>query len=283
MSSNELGLFLRSRRNSVTPAQVGLPGGARRRTPGLRRAELATLAGVSVEYVTRLEQGRDQHPSAQVLAALADALQLSSPERVHLLQLSKMAGAGFTCTAPGAPTDEVRPSVRAVVEQLEPAPAALFSRTDQVIAHTPTYRRLMEPLGLFDGVPNLAGFVFTDPRAHQVFPDWSQQADEAVATLKRGPFRSDPAIAALVDELTVAAGADFTDRLETVPGLPPVIGITRVQHPDLGELRLSHETLEISHDPGLRLIVQLPADPHTAAALDQLAGRRPGALRAVAG
>ena len=283
MTGNELGLFLRSRRDAVTPAQVGLPTGSRRRAPGLRRAELATLAGVSVEYVTRLEQGRDQHPSPQVLAALADALQLSSPERVHLLQLSKMAGAGFACTAAGVPTDEVRPSVRAVVEQLEPAPAALFSRTYRVIAQTPTYRRLMEPIGLFDGMPNLAHFVFTDPRARDVFPDWELHADEAVATLKRGPFRSDPAIAALVDELTVAAGPEFTDRLDTVPGLPPLVGITRMHHPELGELRLSHETLEVSHDPGNRLIVQLPADPRTAAALDQLAGRRPGGLRAVAG
>ncbi|MBI0384744.1 helix-turn-helix transcriptional regulator, partial [Streptomyces albiflaviniger] len=89
MSDNELGLFLRSRREAVAPADVGLPTGPRRRTPGLRRAELATLAGVSVEYVTRLEQGRDRRPSAPVLSALADALRLTASERVHLHRLSK--------------------------------------------------------------------------------------------------------------------------------------------------------------------------------------------------
>src|SRR5689334_19099392 len=94
MGDTELGAFLRAHREAVPPAALGLPDGNRRRTPGLRRAELATLAGVSVDYLTRLEQGRDRSPSAQVLAALADTLGLSREERIHLYRLAKTAAAG---------------------------------------------------------------------------------------------------------------------------------------------------------------------------------------------
>src|SRR3954451_11246431 len=97
VSDNELGLFLRVRREAVTPAEVGLPTGPRRRAAGLRRSEVAALAGVSVEYVTRLEQGRDRRPSPQVLSALADALLLTGSERAHLYRLTKAADPRFDC------------------------------------------------------------------------------------------------------------------------------------------------------------------------------------------
>src|SRR5690349_903696 len=97
VSDNELGLFLRVHREAVTPADAGLPTGPRRRAPGLRRSEVAALAGVSVEYVTRLEQGRDRRPSPQVLSALADALRLTAGERAHLHRLTKAADPGYNC------------------------------------------------------------------------------------------------------------------------------------------------------------------------------------------
>ncbi|MFD6161272.1 helix-turn-helix domain-containing protein [Nocardia sp. NPDC060256] len=282
MSDNELGLFLRTRREAVTPAQVGLAAGARRRTPGLRRSELATLAGVSVEYITRLEQGRDRRPSPQVLSALADALRLSTSERVHLHVLTKSADAGFNCLGGAQPPREVRPAVRAILDRLEPAPAVVVNRLTEVLAHTDGYHRLMAPFGLFDTTPaNLARFVFTDARARTAYPDWHHLADQTVATLKHGPFRKDSHIATLADELTVTVGPEFTDRVETVPSLPAATGITRFAHPEAGQLRLAYETLDLSADADQRLIVHLPADESTAAALDQLAGRRPGALRAV--
>lgn len=278
-----MGLFLRSRREAVTPAQVGLPTGARRRTPGLRRAELATLAGVSVEYITRLEQGRDRRPSPPVLGALADAMHLAPSERVHLYRLTKAADAGFSCMGTAQPPREVRPTVRAVLDRLEPAPAVVVNRLREPLAWTEGYERLMAPTGLLDdeGWANLALFVFTDRRARTVYPDWDHIADEVVAALKQGPFRADPHIAALADELTVAAGAEFTRRVESVPGLAAATGITRLVHPDAGNLRLSYETLELSADDDQQLIVYLPADDSTAHALDALAGRRPGGLRAV--
>ncbi|GGL09529.1 transcriptional regulator [Nocardia jinanensis] len=277
-----MGLFLRSRRDAVAPAQVGLPTGARRRAPGLRRSELATLAGVSVEYITRLEQGRDRNPSPQVLAALADALALTSAERIHLYRLTK-ADTGFHCMGRARPGREIRPTIQALLDQLEPAAAVVVNRLTDVLACTDGYRRLMQPTGALDGehYANLAHFTFTDPRAREVYPDWDHLADQLVATLKQGPFRADPEIAALADQLTITAGAAFTDRVATVPNLPAATGVTRVTHPEAGALRLAYETLDLFADDDQQLIVHLPADPATAAALDGLAGHRPGNLRAV--
>ncbi|MFK0171026.1 helix-turn-helix domain-containing protein [Streptomyces sp. NPDC090306] len=282
MSTNELGLFLRLRREAVTPAEAGLPTGPRRRTPGLRRAELATLAGVSVEYVTRLEQGRDRRPSAPVLAALADALRLTPSERVHLHRLAKGADPGFSCQGGAGPNRAVRQTVRALLEQLEPAPAVVLNRLSEILACTDGYRRLAEPLGLLDGVrPSLARFVFTNPRARAVYPDWDAVADEQVAALKQGPGSTDAHVGALMAELTVFCGESFAGRLVTVPGLPRPNGVVRMVHPEAGEVRLAYETLGLPADDDQQVVVHLPADHASAAALDLLAGRRPGALRAV--
>lgn len=285
MNDNELGLFLRTRRESVTPADVGLPAGPRRRTPGLRRSELAILAGMSVEYLIRLEQGRDRHPSPGVLSALADVLRMTPTERIHLHRLVKGADPGFSCTGGAAPNRAVRPGVQAVLERFEPAPAAVINRLGEVLACTDGYRRLVEATGQLDGgLP--AGFpryLFTDPRARVVYPDWDDRADRTVATLKQGPFRSDPHVAALVDELTLLAGEEFTRRVATISGLPDSNGITRMNHPDAGPLRLAYERLDLSADDDQYLLVNLPADPATAGALDRLTGRRPGGLRAVSG
>jgi transcriptional regulator with XRE-family HTH domain len=283
VSDNELGLFLRARREAVTPADVGMPAGSRRRTPGLRRAEVATLAGVSVEYVTRLEQGRDQHPSAQVLSALADALQLTTSERLYLHGLAK-ATPGFTCTGDLPPGRAVRPTVQALLDRLEPAPAALVNRLTEIVAHTAAYERLAGPIGLLDGSPpTIARFVFTDERARAAYPDWDRVADEQVAVLKHGPSLSDHEVGMLTDELTVAAGDSFTRRLESVPGLPRPTGVHRLVHPEVGELRLAYETLDLPAEDDQRLVVHLPADEATSAALDRLEHRVPGRLRVVSG
>lgn len=284
MSDNELGALLRARREAVAPAEVGLPAGPRRRTPGLRRAELATLAGISVEYLTRLEQGRDRHPSAQVLGALADALRLAADERLHLHILAKTAD-GYACVgAADPPAQSVRPTVRALLDRLEPGPAVLLNRVSDVLAHTAGYERLAGPIGLLDAQqPNLARFMFTDPRARAAYPDWDRIASEQVAALKAESSRDDPHFAHLAEELTVTAGAPFTNLLGAPPCLPERAGVERWAHPDAGELRLSYETLTLSNADDQRLIVYLPADDATSAALGFLAGRRPGALRAVSG
>jgi hypothetical protein len=175
------------------------------------------------------------------------------------------------------------PGVRALLDQLEPAPAVLINRLTDILACTEGYQRLAMPAGGLDGTPpNLARFVFTDPRARSAYPDWDHIADETVAALKRGPFRADQHIAALADELTISAGADFARRAETVPGFPKPSGTIRLNHPQAGELRLAYETLELPDDDQ-RLIVHLPADPATSAALDRLNLRRPATLGLVSG
>ena len=284
MSDNELGAYLRARREAVAPAEVGLPAGSRRRTPGLRRAELATLAGISVDYLVRLEQGRDRHPSAQVLAALADALGLPTTERFHLRLLAKAAGgeSGLLCPAAEPPARSVRATVRALLERLEPTPAVVLNRLSDVLAHTTGYERLAGPLGLLDGrPPNLTRFVFGDPRARAVYLDWERVADQQVASLRFESWGDDPHLVELAEELTVVAGAPFAERLSAPPVLPERTGVQRWAHPGAGELRLAYEALELPLDQCL--VVYLPADEASAAALDRLTGRRPGALRAVTG
>lgn len=285
VSENELGLFLRLRREAVTPAEVGLPTGPRRRTPGLRRAELATLAGVSVEYLTRLEQGRDRHPSSPVLIALSDALRLTPAQRVHLLGFAKAGDPNFNCRGASGPNRRIRPAVQAMLDQLEPAPAAVMNRLTEILAVTDGYRALFGPIGMLDdGLPgNYARYVLSDPRAREFYPDWEHKADKVVATLKQGPGRADPHVNALFDELAETLGSEFTDRLDTIPGLPDTNGVGRLEHPEAGSLRLAYETLHFSADDDQTLIVYLPADDATATALDRLVGRRPGGLRAVAG
>ena len=284
VSNNELGLFLRVRREALTPADVGLPAGPRRRAAGLRRSEVAALAGVSVEYVTRLEQGRDRRPSPQVLSALADALRLTAGERTHLHRLTKAADPGFNCKGHTTPARTVRPTVQALLDRLEPTPAVLLNHLSDILAYTAGYERLARPIGLLDAkAPNLARFVFTESRAHNAYPDWDHIADEQIAALKEGPFRADPHMAALVDELTVTAGDAFTRRVDTVPALAKSSGILRLTHPEAGTLWLAYETLELSADDDQRLIVHLPADAATSAALDRLNGDRSRPLRLVAG
>ncbi|WP_155346277.1 helix-turn-helix transcriptional regulator [Acrocarpospora pleiomorpha] len=275
----DLGAFLRSRREAVTPAEVGLPDSGRRRTPGLRRAELATISGVSVDYLTRLEQGRDRHPSPQVLGALADALRLPGGERILLRNLAKAAsGADILCPGALPPEREVRATMRSLLDRLETTPAVLLNRLGETLAHTSAYERLARPIGLLDGrPPHRAMFVFTDDRARSAFPDWERIADEEVAVLRAESSPDDPHFAHLIEELTIVGGAPFAKRLRAGLVPPRRTGVERLVHPEVGELRLSYETLDTE---GQRILVYLPADEATSAALDRLNRR---ALRAVRG
>jgi transcriptional regulator with XRE-family HTH domain len=282
MIEGELGSFLRSRRETTSPAEVGLPEGTRRRTPGLRRAELATLAGVSVDYLIRIEQGRDTHPSPQVLAALADALRLGDDDLDHLRQLSVISSGTELCPVARAAARAVRPTVRAMLEQFEPAPAFVINHLADLLAWTDGYDRLARPLGILDGdEPNLLWFTFTDERARAVYPDWDDIADEQTANLHaelRGP---DDDARAFADRVARVAGADFTDRWDRHPVGAKRTGTKAVVHPEVGLLRLAFETLDLADPDRQRLVIYLPADAATSAGLDQLAGRQPGRLRSV--
>ncbi|MGY0023191.1 helix-turn-helix domain-containing protein [Streptomyces sp. cg35] len=285
MGDNELGTFLRTCREAVTPAEVGLPAGSRRRTPGLRRSELATLADISAEYLTRLEQGRDRNPSPSVLGALADALRLDTDERLLLRRLAKAGGDDAVfCSGATAPSHTVRPTVRALLDRLEPTPAVLVNWVGDILAHTAGYARFAAPLGILDGdQPNVVRYLFTDERARAVYPDWDRVADDQMARFRQGAPLADPHVTALVDELTVTAGAPFADRMAAAPTLPRRAGHDLVAHPEVGPLRLSYEALALPDADAQTILVHLPADDSTAVALDRLNGRTPGALRAVNG
>lgn len=280
--ANELGLFLRSRREALSPTEVGLPVGARRRTPGLRRAELATLAGVSVDYLIRIEQGRDRHPSPQVLAALADALRLAEDDLDHLRMLSAVASGPELCPAAHAPARTVRPTIQTLLGQLEPAPAYVVNHLGDLLAWTEGFDRLARPLGILDGnEPNLAWFTFTDARARTVYLDWAEVADDQAANLHfeaRGPADD---VRAFADRLARVVGDEFARRWNSMPAARSRTGVRAVSHPEVGLLRLSYELLELPDPDRQRMVVYLPADSATSSGLDRLNGRQPGALRSV--
>lgn len=280
MIDGELGQFLRSRREAVQPADVGLPLGGRRQTPGLRRSELATLAGVSVEYLIRLEQGRDTHPSMQVLAAIAQALRLTDTDRDHLHQLATVSAGTELCahTRP-APARTVRPAAQRVLDALDPTPAVIVNHLADLLAWNTGYNALARPTGILDSEnPNLLRYVLTDSRARQVFPDWDTVADEQVAYL-HAYRRGDPAATTLAEQLAAAAGDAFTARWQRRPLTAGRTGLHALTHPTVGSLMLNYETLELSDHDYQRILLYLPADAATASRLDDLIGRRPGQLR----
>ena len=272
--STPLGDFLRARRDATRPESVGLPVGPRRRVPGLRRSELATLAGISVDYLVRIEQGSDRNPSPPVVNALAEALRLDVAEREHLRHLAKI-GSG-TCRGPLAqPRSDVRPGVLALLALLEPGIAIVTNRLGEVLSHTDTFDRLARPCGLLDtDAPNLTRFVFTDRRAREAFPDWDQLADERAFDLTLGP--SAPRSAAFVADLAPLAGEGFTRRLQQHE--LPRRGTLRWVHPTAGDLRFDRETMELPVTDAQQIVVFLPADEATADAVNRLRASRP-ALR----
>jgi transcriptional regulator with XRE-family HTH domain len=181
--SGTLGEFLRNRRARLRPSDVGLPAGTgRRQTPGLRREELATLAGVSVDYYARLEQGRDTNPGTAVLDALASALRLAAEERAHLYRLA----AGRSRSVPTKHV--VRQGLRLLLESVRPTPAWVLDRIGTVLATNAEGARLVP--GIEDWPParrNITRYVFTHPNARTVFVSWDRVAEACVADLRSGP------------------------------------------------------------------------------------------------
>ncbi|MFJ8920139.1 helix-turn-helix domain-containing protein [Streptomyces sp. NPDC102415] len=274
-----LGDFIRAKRDSIQPQSLGLPDHGRRRAPGLRRSDLAGRAGISVEYLTRLEQGRDRNPSVAVVNAVADALSLSVSERDHLRFLSKITGGECTAHArPAPPLREVRPPVLETLRLLEPGIAMVTNRLGDVLARTSAYESLAGGSGLLDtDAPNLTRYVFTDPRARTFFADWDAVADEQAFDLWLAPSVENSEW--LTAELAPVAGPDFTRRLNGHE--VPRRGVLRLNHPAGGELRLLRETLDLTSD-AQQLVVFLPADEETSQALARLRGLPThGRLRAI--
>ncbi|MER7199395.1 transcriptional regulator [Streptomyces sp. CB01635] len=273
-----LGDFIRAKRDSTQPESLGLPDRGRRRSPGLRRLDLAARAGISVEYLTRIEQGRDRNPSVAVVNALADALNLDPSERNHLRYLAKITGGECSAhTRPAPPRRDVRPSVLETLRLLEPGIAIVTNRLGDILAHTGGYESVTSGTGLLDAdTPNLTRYLFTDPRARTFFADWDDVADEQVFDLWLAPSVENSEW--LTRELAPIASPDFTRRLNR--HVVPQRGALRLNHPSGCELLLLRETLELSSG-AQQLVVFLPADERTAQAVDQLRRRSPSRLRVI--
>jgi transcriptional regulator with XRE-family HTH domain len=265
----ELAEFLRSHRERLTPEAAGLPLFGRRRTPGLRREELATLAGVSIDYLVRLEQGRDTNPSPEVIVALCDALRLSEDEKRHFAMLAlKTNAAAFEelCPSRGALAGEVRPTLRTLLDRVNPTPAFVAGRLSNVLAWNESWRTLVTPLGILDEeYPNLARYVFMNPTARRVMSDWAGAADGQASVLRAAHPRwgSDQQFVALIDELRAAP--EFAKRWDAHTISLPRARVARLVHPDAGQLILTLESLTTEDDQHLE--AWLPYDETTEAAM----------------
>jgi transcriptional regulator with XRE-family HTH domain len=251
----ELGRFLRARRTQTSPDQVGLPVGVGlRRTPGLRREELATLAGISIDYYVRLERGKETRPSPAVLDALARALRLADAEHQHLRELATRA-ARYAPEPPLTPSRTVRPHVRLVLESMRPHPAYVLSRSMDVLAWNPGGLALYAGLGDWPAAQrNLARYLFLHPAARSLFPDWDHLVRGCVARLRAlaGTDPDAPDLAGLVGELLLKS-PDFARLWERYD----VIGRENVRktfhHPEVGLLTLSVQGMQLEGTLGQRL------------------------------
>jgi transcriptional regulator with XRE-family HTH domain len=252
---NEIREFLTSRRAKLTPEQAGLRTyGGSRRVPGLRREEVALLAGVSVDYYTRLERGHAGGVSETVLEALARALQLDEAERAHLFDLTRAANATARNRRRATP-ERVRPGVRRLLDAITGAPAFVRNGRMDILAANRLGRALYADM--FNGPrrpPNTAWFVFLDPRAPGFYVDWEQVANDAVAILRAEAGRSpyDRALSDLVGELSTQS--ELFARLWAAHDVRDhTAGVKRFHHAVVGDLILSFETMALAADTGLTM------------------------------
>ncbi|MFJ1746359.1 helix-turn-helix transcriptional regulator [Streptomyces sp. NPDC088116] len=265
---HELAAFLRSRRERITPEQVGLARGARRRTPGLRREEVAQLSAVGVTWYTWLEQARSIQVSAQVLDALARALLLDRSERAHLFAL-----AAATDPAPGTPCPTITPALRAMLERLEPFPACVQNSRYDILAYNRTYGLLMCDL---DAIPpedrNCMWLAFTNDEWRAALAN----RQETIRTMA-GKFRSamaehlaEPAWKTLLGRLR-AASPEFCEIWERHEVVAPVGDRTkRFVNAHVGGLSLEHTNLWLGPSSGPRLVSYVPVDEESRLRLDRL-------------
>jgi len=265
----ELAAFLRTRRDRLRPGDVGLPAAARRRTPGLRREEVALLAGVSVDYYTRLEQARGPSPSRQVLAALARALRLTGDERDHLFRL-----AGEPAPEPQAPSDHVRPGVLHLLDRLADSAVVVTNDLGDVLAWTPLAQALFTDLSaLAAGPQNLYRRFFTgQEQQHRLLPEDRERAARAnVADLRATWARrpGDPAVRRLVEQLRRASPL-FERLWATHDVAVRHADRKRILHPTVGLLELDCEVL-LTPEHDQRLILHTaPPGSETAEKLELL-------------
>ncbi len=265
---SEIAEFLRARRERLRPEVVGLPPGGRRRTPGLRREEVAQLAGVGVTWYTWLEQGRSVNASLSVLEAISRALQLDLNEHAHLLTLAGhvVRPTGFRRQAP------LDPSVRRVFDAIAPMPACVVSPCHTVIISNETSRKLM---GDIDVLPperrNTMWLLFTEPHWRKLMLDWEREASHSIA-LYRGAMAEhvgEPQWQEIVDELSETS-EEFRDMWAAHHVAMSTSRVKSFLHPDIGLIRLTTTPFWLAPTTGTRMITYAPTDEDAEAALERL-------------
>jgi transcriptional regulator with XRE-family HTH domain len=257
---HELASFLRSRRERITPDQVGLPPGGRRRTPGLRREEVAQLAGVGVTWYTWLEQGRDIRASDQVLAAICATLLLDPYERAHLYTLAGLPEPPLTqdCRA-------ITDPMRVMLRQLEPVPAVVTNTRCDILAHNRTYDRM---IGGLDDVPfenrNSLVLAFTSPKWRSAMVDWTENAPRLVAQFRAAMAEhvAEPSWKCLVKRLRHES-AEFARMWNEHEVRAPENLTKRYLQPEVGLLRLDYTHLWFGRRSEIKLTTYTPADEET--------------------
>ncbi|WP_278236703.1 helix-turn-helix transcriptional regulator [Isoptericola sp. AK164] len=260
-SRDDVREFLSSRRAKVSPEMVGLPAVGPRRVPGLRRGEVATVAGVSVEYYTKLERGDLRGVSDEVVEAIATALRLDAAERSHLVDLARTANAGTRARRRPAPRTSLRPSLRHLVDSITTGAAVLGNLRGDAVATNELARALYDPVYRSQPEPlSFPRFTFFDPAAREFYPDWAEIADSSVASLRtiagRHPF--DKEITDLVGELSTRS-EEFRTRWARHDVRLHIEGIKRMRHPVVGLLELEYNTLGLPGDEGLGMTVYTAA------------------------
>jgi len=249
--ANALGDYLRTRRQQLRPDEVGLVPGTRRRVPGLRREEVATLAGISSAYYLRLEQGHDTHPSGQVVEALALALRLDRKATEYLHRLASSTGSRPAQSTVQAVTQRLRQ----LIDQV-PFPAIVCNRYLDVLAANPCARALTP--GAAPGRNRMCS-VFLDPATRELYVNWDEVTDIAVCEFREAAGDlDDPRWHALFDELS--AGSERFRELWARADVGYSTGIIHVRHPDVGDLRLHRTRLDVPHSGG-QLLLLYPAEP----------------------
>jgi transcriptional regulator with XRE-family HTH domain len=270
----ELGTFLRSRRERIRPEQVGLRSIRRRRTPGLRREEVAQLAGVGVTWYTWLEQGRDINPSAQVLDAIARTLQFDVHEHSHLFTL---AGIATTTIANGC--QALCPTVQPLIDQLEPFPAMVVNSRLDLLAYNRVYASFFDEI---ETIPiedrNLLWLVFTHPQWQATIVDWDDAVGRLAAEYRAAMAEhlDDPAWKTLVARLHRASG-EFTAVWERHDVQGVESRTKRAMHPTAGLLKLDYSNLWVGQQVGVRIVAYTPADERTRERLETLYESLPSA------
>ena len=247
MAKSEFGQFLISRRARLNPGDVGLPDSGRRRTPGLRREEVAALAGVSVDYLARLEQGRDSNPSVSIIGALADALQLDDAERKHFGWLAITSDNKSACPGDTPADEKLSPAVEAILYSVDTA-AFVIGRNLDVVGWNEHWEKFATPLGLLDESArrNLAWHTFAAPTAPKMIRNWAEVADSYTSRLRAATVRwpNDSELNRTIEELQQFP--EFARRWEEHLVDDKTGGVLRIAHPRNGNVEFEYETLELS-------------------------------------